>query len=268
MIALDQAGQAVAWTDILEPPPSLTPWVEHAWITRLPERMTKVGAGGNWKVVPDLSPNLLVHRTTDGTSLRLVGPRTRAKDVDVQGRLWSVGIRFHPGTLSALVRAEAHELADRSCDPGRFLGPLEGLRTSLATAPGPDVALAALFGFLRALPKASESLDWRVRILTGTPSRATPDRVASLAGQHGISRRTLQSTSLRELGMTPKTVLRIRRLYGALRAALSGREARWSRIAHGAGYCDGPHLSREFKALMQEEPTAWIRRARPLDYDR
>ena len=105
-----------------------------------------------WKVVPDLSPNLLVHRTRRGTSFRLVGPRTRATDIDVRDRLWSVGVRFRPGVLPALVRADAQELTNASCDPSPFWGPQDELCDSLRRAPSASVAASALVKFLEGLP--------------------------------------------------------------------------------------------------------------------
>ncbi|NNF27464.1 MAG: AraC family transcriptional regulator [Gemmatimonadetes bacterium] len=261
MISLDQAGRAMEWTEIVAPPPRLATWVEHAWITHLPPDLTSEASAAGWKVVPDLSPNLLVHRTRSGTSLRLIGSRTRSKDIDVRNRIWSVGIRLLPGTLPVLAGADARELTDASCDPDGYWGDQEALRASLAEAPSATAALSRLLTSLGALP-LNRAPDWRVRILAGARGRETPDRVALLAKRHGVSRRTLQSTALRELGMTPKTALRIRRLHDALRAALSGRKAQWSRIAQATGYCDGAHLSREFRALMREEPTLWLQRSR------
>ena len=266
MISLDQAGQAIRYTEMQAPPPGLSPWIEHTWITRLPDHITENASSGSWKIVPDLSPNLLIHRTRAGTSFRLVGPRTRALEIDVRDRFWSVGVRLRPGVLPELARTEAHELADSSCSPTRLWGDQEALHEALSRASGPAAALSRLLEFLGTLPPSTP--DWRARILSGVPGQPTPGRVASLAERHGISRRTLQSTALRELGMTPKTVLRIRRLYGALRAALTGRDPQWSRIAHASGYYDGAHLSREFRALMREEPTLWFRRALPLDHSR
>lgn len=259
MITLDQAGRAMGWTEIVAPPPRLATWVEHAWITHLPADLTARASPEGWKVVPDLSPNVLVHRTHGGTSMRLIGPRTRAKDIDVRRRIWSVGIRLLPGSLPSLAGADACELTDSSCDPERYWGHQGTLRASLAEAPSARVALSRLLTHLGALP-LDRPPDWRVRILTGARGQPAPDRVDSLAKRHGVSRRTLQTTALRELGMTPKTALRIRRLYRALRAALSRRDAQWSRIAQATGYCDGAHLSREFRALMREEPTLWMRR--------
>lgn len=261
MISLDQAGRAKGYSQILAPPPSVATWVEHAWITRLPNEITAYPASRGWKVVPDLSPNLLVHRTHRGTSFRLVGPRTRATDIDVRDRVWSVGIRLRPGTLPALTQSDAHELTDSSSDPSRYWGAQDAVREALNHATTAPEALDTLLHFLESLPK-SGAPDWRARIVTGAPGQRVPDTVADLVRRHGVSRRTLQTSSLRDLGMSPKTALRIRRLYHVLQAALSGPAVHWSRIAQATGYCDGAHLSREFRTLMTEEPSRWVRRAR------
>jgi AraC-like DNA-binding protein len=259
MISLDQAGEARSCSRIEVAPSSLDPWVEHGWTTELPRVLKARASSRRWKVVPDLSPNLLVHRSRNGTSLRLVGARTRATEIDVSERIWTAGIRLRPGTLPGLVGADARELANTSCDPARYWGDLDRLQDALSEARSAADALGLLFAFLEERPNI-RGRDWRGRLLSGLPGQRPPDSVASLVKTHRVSRRTLQSASLRELGMTPKTALRIRRLYGALHAALSMGGVPWSRIAHGAGYCDGAHLSREFRALMGEEPTAWAGR--------
>lgn len=85
------------------------------------------------------------------------------------------------------------------------------------------------------------------------------DRVEQLAARMGMPIRTLYSRLTQETGLSPKRMLRIRRLHRALRLAQGG--AAWPQIAANSGFADQAHMIREFTGLLGESPTAWRQRS-------
>jgi len=80
--------------------------------------------------------------------------------------------------------------------------------------------------------------------------------VESLAGEIGWSRRHLATVSRRELGLAPKTLVRILRFERARaqtsRAAVQG----WAAVAADCGYYDQAHLIRDFRQFAGHTPAA------------
>ena len=102
--------------------------------------------------------------------------------------------------------------------------------------------------------------DWRVEALLRRANHRT--RVREIAADLGISERGLRESVGREAGLSPKLLLRIRRLYQAAHT-ISSRRASLSRAATRAGFVDQAHMTREFLDLMGETPSAYRRRGLP-----
>lgn len=259
MIGFDQAGRGLEWSTLAAPPESLVPWVEHCWVTWHPRQSQP---GPSWKIVPDLSAHLLVHDHGGERRVRLVGARSRAIDIDVGDRSWSVGVRLAPGALPRLTGLPATELTDTGAGPS-VLWDRDGteLADRLQHAPGPREVLGLVTGFLARRLAAADRVDWKARAAVGDHGDDPPPDVATLAKRSGLSRRCLQRSTAEQVGLSPKTILRVRRLYRTLAASLATPAPDWSRIALSAGFYDGAHLAREFRLLLGEPPTAWRARA-------
>ncbi|MEJ2206345.1 MAG: helix-turn-helix domain-containing protein [Gemmatimonadota bacterium] len=258
MVHLDEAGRGMAWTELRAPPEVLDAWVEHAWIERFPDPPPS----RIWKIVPDPSPHLLVHHRKERRRVRLVGPRSRAVNVSVGDRRWTVGIRLRPGTLPALTGLTARELTDRSARPGMLYGAVgREWENRIGAAPTPTEALHRAFGFLRQILPDVHRVDWKVRLLLRSDPSAPGLRVGGIARGAGISRRALHEAVSHAVGLSPKATLSIRRLFRVLRAGLRCQTPNWSRIAVDSGYHDGPHLIRDFQHFLGEPPTVWRARA-------
>lgn len=258
MVHLDQAGTGMAWTRFRTAPAALDGWVEHAWIECFPDPPPS----GVWKIVPDPSPHLLVHDGRTRRRVRLVGPRSRAKNVSIRDRRWTVGIRLRPGTLPALSGLTARDLTDRAAGPGLLYGAVgREWEDRIGAASTPTEALDRAFGLLSQVLPDAHPVDWRVRLVLRSDPSAPSLRVGTIARDAGISRRALREAVSQAVGLSPKATLSIRRLFRALHAGLRSRMPNWSRIAVECGYHDGPHLTRDFRHLLGEPPTAWRARA-------
>ena len=262
MVALDEAGRAARYAHILQPPPDLAHVMEHAWIARLEGALCP---GDVWKIVPDVRPHLLVHRDAAGTRSGLVGARSVAIDVPVARRHWTVGVRLRPGSLPLLTGHPACELTDRWAPVDLLRGSRDAaLGERLADVATPEAGLQLVLRHLRAVVPPTWSADWKARCVTragmGSPGGSAPT-VASVARASGVSVRGLRQAARTHLGLPPQTAFRVRRLYDSLRRALAPDPLPWGRIAVLSGFHDGAHLTHDFRALMGEPPSAWVRRA-------
>lgn len=214
----------------MPPPVDLRGLVEHTFVehhdTGAPE----------WRVVPDSSPHLIA-TVLEGGQCRagLVGARSRAAIIDRRNRVATVGIRLVPGALAVIVKNSAREFVDRAV-------PLD------------DAFPAALLTHLEISADAPPShiIDELLRLVR---------RAASAPAVSGVSlaERAARERSHREIGLSPKRVMRIQRLHRALWAARP-RTRSWATIAHSSGYADQAHLTRECRSLLGDTPVQWLAR--------
>jgi AraC-like DNA-binding protein len=106
------------------------------------------------------------------------------------------------------------------------------------SAPPPDPIVTAAWEFLQ---------------------RPSPPRVGAVADTLGVSRRQLERSFVRQIGLTPAAVSRIARFQRAV-AALS-RGTTLADAAAVGGYADQPHLTRETRALAGITPGTLCRTA-------
>ncbi len=257
MIQLDQAGRGRRSQVILPPDPSAAGWLEYAWVQHHPGPPS--AHRGDWRIVPDAAPHVLVHRYPRGlTHAHVVGPRSRGVALPIGPRLWTAGLRLRPGTLAAFLREPAEGRVDGGVGLAAALpASLRSRLDELARFDDPR-AVARELATLLALALSGCGPDWRVdaflRAAAAAPISATP---TTLAGALGMAPRTLRSVLRRELGLSPRGVLRISRVHRAATLMTDGSPLTLSRIAHATGFADHAHLTREFGRLMGESPTAY-----------
>jgi AraC-like DNA-binding protein len=257
MILLDHGGAGRHAAALIPPPPDLAPLVEHFFIQGARD-------AGAWWVVPDASSHLVaaVVVPTPGPAasrvrLMLVGARSTAARVGTAGRLLTVGARFHPGALPALVRMPANAFTDVAL-PATDVFARSVVRDSVLDPDGGASAFVAqLTGMIRRAAAGA-----RPSPLTRALDRARS--VTAAAANASIGSRALYQFALEHVGLSPKRALRVQRLHRALielsaaGAKGTGRAVTLSAAAHAAGFADHAHFTRECRALLGMTPTAWL----------
>jgi methylphosphotriester-DNA--protein-cysteine methyltransferase len=114
---------------------------------------------------------------------------------------------------------------------------------------------AALVTRLRDGRGAHPAIPDAVRALSDT---TTPSPVSVAADAAGLSLRRFIEVFRRDVGLAPKQFARVARFYRALQALNTGLHDGLSTLAVEAGYYDQAHFSREFKALAEMSPTAYL----------
>jgi AraC-like DNA-binding protein len=233
---------------LIAPPAALLDVVEHFWIQGLlPKQL--------WRVVPDLSAHVIFTITSAPRGLSascfVVGARGRYCDVDVAGRVLTIGARLRPGALPHLLRDSAAQLTDRTVALDAIVGRAGLTLVDRLTEVGRDEALRLFEEFLRErFGSATPALPQRlIRSVTS---------VTDLARALSLSRRGVYDRLSATVGLPPKLALRIHRLQRALLALNTGVSP--SDAAATAAYCDQAHFTREAACLLGETPGAWLRR--------
>ena len=91
-----------------------------------------------------------------------------------------------------------------------------------------------------------------------------PRRVAELADAVNMSTRALQRLCMHRTGLSPKWLIQRRRLQDAA-LSLRGGHMSVADVAASLGYSDQAHLAREFKIVVGQTPSDYLRSAARLD---
>lgn len=282
MLQLDQGGAALPSAEIHEVPPALRSFVEGAWIQRPLRRgaaevaAAAAGAGGSgedrgWRIVADPAPHLVLTTSTPGVAsprtperarAAVIGPRTRWVDVDPRDRVWTLVIRLRPGALPRLAHAPACDFRDRSVRVAELFPDLGVRLEERALESSPASLLSELWSELADRLRDEPDPDWRIAGLDrGVESGSRSDSPGAAAERMGVAPRTLRAALRSGAGISPGTLLRLRRLHRALLLGIgSGR--RWSRVAVAAGFHDQAHLIRECRTFLGETPVDFVARGR------
>lgn len=233
---------------LIVPPPALRDVVEHFWIQGLMPKPL-------WRVVPDLSAHVIFSITSTSRGLSassvVVGARSRYCDINVAGRVLTIGARLRPGALPHLLRDSASQLTDRTVALDRIVGRAGLTLVEQMTEVRQDEALRVFAEFFNdRLDSATPSLPQN--LIRGVTS------VTDLARALSLSRRGAYDRLSTTVGLPPKLALRIHRLHRALFALNTGVSP--SDAAATAAYCDQAHFTREATCLLGETPGAWVRR--------
>lgn len=194
------------------------------------------------RIVPDGCVDVIWQR--ESGQLFVAGPDTRAHLTRLTaGEL--VGARFHTGRSPVALGVPAHALRDERVDLVELWGPERAARfgDALAATPSMPAAQAAITEAVVAGVRADP--DPAVPTLLSLAGRGT--RVGAMADHLGITERQLHRRCLAAFGYGAKVLQRVLRFDRAVRLARSGMPP--ADVAHGLGYADQAHLSREVRAL-------------------
>jgi AraC-like DNA-binding protein len=206
-------------------------------------------------VVPDLSAHVIFSITSGPRGLSascfVAGARSRYCDINVEGRVLTMGARLRPGALPRLLRDSAAQLTDQTVALDTILGRPGQTLAEQMTEASQDEALRLFAECL------GERLDRSTPSLPRNLIRSATS-VTDLARALSLSRRGVYDRLSATIGLPPKLALRIHRLHKALFALNAGASP--SDAAATAAYCDQAHFTREMTSLLGETPGAWLRR--------
>lgn len=260
MVTLDQAGMDPGVIYDVSQRPSLGSLVESIAVLR---PCTAGAAATAWRIVADDAPHILLHYEERASATTyhvvVVGARRVFADVDKSRRILTVAVRLRPGALPALFGFPAHELTDNAYALETVLASRARSALGRLTEEAVDAPFCSMATFMGVLVQRARPIDRRV---LGLSRAAGTDcmEVATAARIAGMSSRGLRRLTWQEAGLSPKRLMRIRRLHRALTFALTRTPRSWTTAAFEAGYSDQAHFIRECRALLGETPSTFARR--------
>lgn len=225
--------------------------------------------GARERIVPDGCAEIILNRGSAFRRHGAEGSHVQARSLVVgqlegpiaiqsTGSIDLIGIRFEPQGLFRLLGVPMHELNGEDLCLGQVD---DGLRRELEEAVGTspverrvDAVQAVLFHRLDG--RAGRGLVGAAVELVEAGTRGTAD----LARRLGVHRRSLERAFRTEVGLTPKTLARIRRVQRVLACLDGGGGVRgWAEVARAHGYADQSHLIRDFRRLVGTTPGRYQR---------
>jgi len=197
----------------------------------------------------------------------LAEPSTQS--VTLEGDGWAVGTMLSPAAGRLVLGRSVAEVTDTWVDLGDLLpdghaqGALvDGIRAAMAADPHDPrahlTAIAHVESWLAThLPvDASGLLVNRLVAWLGDHPEVT--RVDELAGEVGLSERSLQRLVEQRIGLSPKWLLQRRRLHDAVEALKAGRGT-LAEMAADLGYADQAHFTHDFRTVTGMTPGEYLK---------
>lgn len=252
---------------LLAPRPALRPFLGQLWVSTSHD----MPAGRREHVLPTGQMHMVFR--LDGPALRvfadaddahgstiaapvLGGARSSFYVKEVAGPVVSVGVQLLPGAAQALFGVSAAELVERHTPlPELWGASAESLLQQLAGESDPRRQLVLLDAFLAARLPATPVLHPRVAQALAACAQGT--RVDDMVAQSGYSHRAFIGLFRQATGMSPKRYLRLLRFQAVLSAMRDNPAASLSALAHGAGYSDQAHMTREFTECAGVTPSRY-----------
>lgn len=225
------------------------------------------------ELLPDGSTTLVFRlRDGDRADLVVLGPQTRALYKRAPRCLLAAQVVFRPGGAYPFFGVPMDELADRMVPArdlwGSHADALVEQLVAVATGASLDRARACSEAIERALEGRLQGPDMfepasaavaRAAVRQLSLGGTTLEETASALH---ISPRNLRRAFVATVGVSPKRYARITRFQRVV-SNLEVARGSWSEVALASGYCDQPHLVREFRELAGVSPVAFMKRRAP-----
>jgi AraC-like DNA-binding protein len=237
------------------PPVALRRDFSRVWVHVVP-----AGLDERLPVVPDGHVDL---QCVNG-QLRIAGPDTSVNQEAVPAAATIIGFRFRPGAASRWLEVPLSNLVDRRVELTEFWGgSAKEIGKSLAGCEVTAV-ISKLGEYLRERAQQVPARDFVAEAIFDAlvlHARTAGELTRRLTTSLGISPRGLRRHTLAAFGYGSKTLHRILRFQGFLRAARSrGAERSLAALALDAGYTDQSHLCRDSAVMTGMSPTSVMKR--------
>ncbi|WP_395310212.1 AraC family transcriptional regulator [Mycobacterium sp. AMU20-3851] len=196
---------------------------------------------------------------------RFYGPSSGLAATPLSGHGWAAGVMFEPAAGSLICGGavsqwtDTHvELADLLGAPGAALA--ERIRALMSADPAAGQAQSATVDCYTDFLRRYLPIDEQGRVVNDIVAHIedNPDvsRVADVCAYFGIGERSLQRLTRHRVGLSPKWLVRRRRIQDATWKLRTGATT-IADVAADLGYADEAHLSRDFRRVTGVTPGAF-----------
>jgi AraC-like DNA-binding protein len=207
------------------------------------------------EVLPDGNVDLLIILSPSDCRIHLFGPATRPMVVARQKEHTLIGVRFLPGMAPRLANVSHADLLDTHLRLDSLCGvSADELGERLAALPDASHGGRLIQTLLRqANPRPMTNPLCR-RASAHILDQEGSVKVSALAQALDTSTRSLERSFLADLGLSPKSFLRLVRLHKTA-LALRTPNPDYAGLAQDCGFADQAHMVREFRELAGKTPT-------------
>ncbi|WP_018155414.1 helix-turn-helix domain-containing protein [Demetria terragena] len=192
---------------------------------------------------------------------RFYGVTSGLSETILRGDGWAVGLMLQPAAGRLVTGRSVAELRDTyvglTTIPGFTPTVVEDVRAAMAPDPTAAEAHKSARERIEAQVRAYGPVDDEGRLVNDIVDRVEIDqhvlRVNDLCERFEITERSLQRLTRRRLGLSPKWLIRRRRLHDAV-SRLQRSETDLAGLAADLGYTDQAHLTRDFRSATGLTP--------------
>ncbi len=209
-----------------------------------------------YSILPDGAVDLVINQSARSTQIWAYGTSTSKSVVALEQQTHYLGIRFKPGKSRHFIRAAANELTDR-CEPAEGLLSfcLESVLENIVNSDTPNQLNTVLESHIAKRQPVSAKIDDVVAFIEATHGAT---RIDETAATFGISRRQLERTFLKTVGVSPKLFCSITRFSHA-GSLIQRASTSLADVALKSGYSDQSHMNHEFRRLASLSPAMYTR---------
>ncbi len=212
-------------------------------------------------LAPNPCAKLVMFRRNDKPSAPVVfGTNKEAKIFKLQGSGASVGFDFKPGALFNFLGKPMTTFPEEGIPAEDlfkiFPQALVQSWTEKNLSKWVQDIQIALSSILAAAP---ENHYKQIAPLIDKVLKGSFGKPEDMATNSGISLRSLQRIFQKEIGVSPRDLLRMNRFNEAIRRISGGDFKEFVDVALESGFFDQPHMAHEFKKLVDSEPSKFRR---------
>lgn len=185
---------------------------------------------------------------------RLVGVWTRIWERTLAERGRVYGVKLRAGAVRAFITRPASEVTNRIIPLAQLAPSAGALHRRMPNWVDDDAAFTDICAWLRSIRADADPSTRAIAVAQLVTDDPTIRDVAELAARSRLSQRALQRIFREHVGMTPKALIRRRRLQEAAVRLDSGEHLNLARLAAELGYADHAHLTRDFTAAVGYPP--------------
>jgi AraC-like DNA-binding protein len=237
-----------------EPSKSLSPFIEHYFISRRREAFDADYVGS------DVLSQPIVTLFIKPEGAYFEGPTTGKRTLEAKSSPIYVGAQFKPGGFYPFWKKPVSELAETQIEASEILSSLTQKAVEAILAYDNQQMLASIESLLLAKePEWDSNLELLGRVITIIEEDSDVTTVAKIAAQVGKSERTIQHLFQTYVGVGAKWAIMRARFLEIIKYAREAEKPDWLRIAGEYGYSDQSHFINDFKKLTGESPTVYMK---------
>lgn len=236
-----------------EPSQSLEFFIEHFWIVEW-------DLGDN-TYQQDILAYPSVHLVFEKEKTKIFGVVTGKFSRTIEGKGKVVGIKFRPGGFYPFYKSSVSSFSDDTIALDTvFEVNTSKLEETIFASDNKKGMVEKAEEFIRKkLPAKDERVPFINNIIDAVINDNTLVKVNQLAEQFEINKRTLQRMFNRYVGVSPKWVIKRYRLHEVAGKLTENKQTDWAKLAVDLGYFDQSHFIKDFKSIVGQTPSEYLK---------